>query len=70
MKATCYEFMKRAIRVDHCDTRSTVTGVTVVPERRKKPQKLISIGFEHCDRRKSDQSVTVVSLAASFLGLF
>jgi len=60
MKATRYEFRQRPIRADHCDTPSTVTGVTVVPERRKKPQKLINSGFEHCDRRKSDQTVTEV----------
>jgi len=53
MKATRYELRQRAIRADHCDTTTTVTGVTVVPERRKKPQKLISSGFEHCDRRKA-----------------
>ena len=67
MKATCYEFRKRAIRVDHCDTRSTVTGVTVVPERREKPQKLISSGFEHCDSKNTGFSVTVVSNLPSTL---
>lgn len=60
MKATSYDFRHRASRADHCDTLSTVTGVTVVPERREKPQKLISSGFEHCDRRNGDQTVTEV----------
>ena len=60
MKATSNELRQRSIRADHCDMLSTVTGVTVVPERREKPQKLISSGFEHCDRRKSDQTVTEV----------
>ena len=45
MKATSYELRLREFRADHCDTLSTVTGVTVVPERRKKPQKLISSVF-------------------------
>ena len=61
MKATSYELRQRSIRADHCDTPSTVTGVTVVPERRKKPQKLISSGFEHCDSKNTGFSVTVVS---------
>jgi len=61
MKATRYELRQRPIRADHCDTLSTVTGVTVVPERRKKPQKLISSGFEHCDSNNTRFSVTVVS---------
>ena len=61
MKATSYELRQRPIRADHCDTPSTVTGVTVVPERRKKPQKLISSGFEHCDSKNTGFSVTVVS---------
>jgi len=52
MKATRYELRQRTIRADHCDTPSTVTGVTVVPERRKKTQKPISSGFEHCDSKK------------------
>ena len=61
MKATSNELRQRSIRADHCDTPSTVTGVTVVPERRKKPQKLISSGFEHCDSKNTGFSVTVVS---------
>ena len=61
MKATSYDFRYRASRADHCDTLSTVTGVTVVPERREKPQKLISSGFEHCDSKNTGFSVTVVS---------
>ena len=61
MKATSYDFRHRASRADHCDTLSTVTGVTVVPERREKPQKLISSGFEHCDSKNTGFSVTVVS---------
>lgn len=61
MKATSYELRQRTIRADHCDTPSTVTGVTVVPERRKKPQKLISSVFEHCDSKNAGFSVTVVS---------
>ena len=61
MKATSYELRQRPIRADHCDTPSTVTGVTVVPERREKPQKLISSGFEHCDSKNTRFSVTVVS---------
>lgn len=52
MKAIGYELRQRAIRADHCDTPITVTGVTVVPERREMPQKLISSGFEHCDSKK------------------
>ena len=61
MKATSYELRHRTIRADHCDTPSTVTGVTVVPESRKMPQKLISSGFEHCDNKNTGFSVTVVS---------
>ena len=61
MKATSYELRLREFRADHCDMLSTVTGVTVVPERRKKPQKLISSGFEHCDSKNTGFSVTVVS---------
>ena len=67
MKATSYELRQRSIRADHCDTQSTVTGVTVVPERRKKPQKLISSALEHCDRRNTGFSVTVVSNLPSTL---
>jgi hypothetical protein len=67
MKATSYEFRNRAINADHCDTPSTVTGVTVVPERRKKPQKLISSGYEHCDSKNTGFSVTVVSNLPSTL---
>ena len=67
MKATSYELRQRAIRADHCDTPSTVTGVTVVPERRKKPQKLISSGFEHCDSKNTGFSVTVVSNLLSIM---
>ena len=67
MKATSYELRQRSIRADHCDKPTTVTGVTVVPERRKKPQKLISIGFEHCDSKNAGFSVTVVSNLLSTL---
>ena len=67
MKATRYELRQRAIRADHCDTLSTVTGVTVVPERRKKPQKLINSRFEHCDSKNTGFSVTVVSNLPSTL---
>ena len=67
MKATRYELRQRAIRVDHCDTLSTVTGVTVVPERREKPQNLIGSGFEHCDSKNTGFSVTVVSNLPSTL---
>jgi len=67
MKATRYELRQRAIRADHCDTPSTVTGVTVVPERRKKPQNLISSGFEHCDSKNTGFRVTVVSYLPSTL---
>ncbi len=67
MKATRYELRQRPIRADHCDTLSTVTGVTVVPERRKKPQKLISSWFEHCDSKNTGFSVTVVSNLPSTL---
>lgn len=66
MKATRYELRQRLIRADHCDTPSTVTGVTVVPERRRIPQKLISSGFEHCDSTNAGFSVTVVSIIPSF----
>jgi len=61
MKATSYELRQRSIRADHCDMLSTVTGVTVVPERQKKPQKPINSGFEHCDSKNTGFSVTVVS---------
>ena len=67
MKATRYEFRQRPIRADHCDTPSTVTGVTVVPERRKKPQKLINSGFEHCDSNNAGFCVIVVSNLPSTL---
>ena len=61
MKATSYELRLREFRADHCDMLSTVTGVTVVPERQKKPQKPINSGFEHCDSKNTGFSVTVVS---------
>ena len=61
MKATSYELRQRAIRANHCDKPTTVTGVTVVPERQKKPQKPINSGFEHCDSKNTGFSVTVVS---------
>ena len=61
MKATSNELRQRSIRADHCDMLSTVTGVTVVPERQKKPQKPINSGFEHCDSKNTGFSVTVVS---------
>ena len=61
MKATSNELRQRSIRADHCDMLSTVTGVTVVPERQKKPQKPINSGFEHCDSKNAGFSVTVVS---------
>ncbi len=67
MKATRYELRQLSIRADHCDKSSTVTGVTVVPERRKKPLKLISSGFEHCDSKNTGFSVTVVSNLPSTL---
>ena len=67
MKATSYELRLREIRADHCNTLSTVTGVTVVPERRGKPQKLINSGFEHCDSKNAGFSVTVVSNLSSTL---
>lgn len=67
MKATSYELRQREIRADHCDKPTTVTGVTVVSERRKKPHKLINSGFEHCDRRNTGFSVTVVSNLPSTL---
>jgi hypothetical protein len=67
MKATSYELRQRAINADHCDTPSTVTGVTVVPERWNKPQKIISSGFEHCDSKNTGFSVTVVSNLPSTL---
>ncbi len=46
MKATSNELRQRSIRADHCDMLSTVTGVTVVPERQKKPQKPINTHSE------------------------
>ncbi len=61
MKVTSYELKLREIRADHCDTLSTVTVVTVVPERQKKPQKLINSGFEYCDSKNIGFCVTVVS---------
>ena len=67
MKATSYELRQRAINADHCDTPSTVTRVTVVPERWIKPKKLISSGFEHCDRKNTGFRVTVVSNLPSTL---
>lgn len=67
MKATSNELRQRSIRADHCDMLSTVTGVTVVPERRKKPQKLINSGVEHCDSKNTGFSVTVVSNLPSTL---
>mgnify|MGYP001018325774 CR=1 FL=1 len=67
MKATSYELRQRAIRADHCDKPTTVTGVTVVPERQKKPQKPINSGFEHCDSKNTGFSVTVVSNLPSTL---
>lgn len=67
MKATRYELRQRAIRADHCDTLSTVTGVTVVSEGRKMPQKLINSRFEHCDSKNTGFSVTVVSNLPSTL---
>jgi hypothetical protein len=65
VKATSYELRLREIRADHCNTLSTVTGVTVVPERRKKPQKFINSRFEHCDSKNTGFSVTVVSILPS-----
>ena len=61
MKATSYELRQRPIRADHCDTPSTVTGVTVVPERRKMPQNLVNSGFEYCDRERGDKTDTLAS---------
>ena len=67
MKATSNELRQRSIRADHCDTLSTVTGVTVVSEGRMMPQKLINSRFEHCDSKNTGFSVTVVSNLPSTL---
>ncbi len=65
MKATSYELKQRAFGSDHCDTSTTVTGVTVVPERRKNPEMTTNTGFEHCDTQKGRITVTVVPFSTS-----
>ena len=65
MKATSYELKQRAFGSDHCDTSTTVTGVTVVPERRKNPEMTTNTGFEHCDTQKGRITVTVIPFSTS-----
>ena len=65
MKATSYELKRRAFGSDHCDRATTVTSVTVVPERRKNPEMTTNTGFEHCDTKKCRITVTVVPFSPS-----
>lgn len=65
MKANSYELKRRAFGSDQCDTTTTVTGVTVVPERRKNPEMTTNTGLEHCDTKKGRITVTVVPFSPS-----
>ena len=60
MKATTYEPGDNRVKDDHCDSPTTVTGVTVLSNRGKKLPMLISRYFEHCDSPKGHFAVTVV----------
>ena len=50
MKATSYEPGEGRVKDDLCDTPTSVTGVTHLSNRRKKPPMLISRYVERCDR--------------------
>ena len=50
MKATSYEPGESRVKDDLCDTPTSVTGVTHLSNRRKKPPMLISRYVERCDR--------------------
>jgi len=63
MKATIYELTEGMSCSDHCDSPTTVTGVTVLSNLGKMLQMLISRCLEHCDSQKSHFGVTVVPIS-------
>lgn len=61
MKATSYEPGECRVKDDLCDTPTSVTGVTHLSNRRKKPPMLISRYVERCDRSTGRLAATTVT---------
>lgn len=61
MKATSYEPGESRVKDDLCDTPTSVTGVTHLSNRRKKPPMLISRYVERCDRSTGLKKATTVT---------
>ena len=61
MKATSYEPGESRVKDDLCDTPTSVTGVTHLSNRRKKPPMLISRYVERCDRSTGRLAATTVT---------
>ncbi len=61
MKATSYEPGESRVKDDLCDTPTSVTDVTHLSNRRKKPPMLISRYVERCDRSTGLKKATTVT---------